>query len=100
MVGFANLGEIMASREDEPQAPQAPQVVAVPGKNAPAGHWGCYLWQTNPGSWQDVADALEQPFDVLYGLAMDYCWAVDFDWPLQKQVGERRVVREFIRGAP
>ena len=99
MVGFADLGEVMAARSgNDSQVESAPALVPVAGSQSTPGHWACYLWQTSRGSWQDVADALDMSFGTTYRRAKDYCWAQDLPWPLEKRVEARRVVREVIRG--
>lgn len=99
VVGFANLGEVMAARAgNNGPPPQLKKIVPTPSPDADDGHWACFLWQTSKGSWQDVSDALEMSFGTTYRRAQAYARAEKIVWPLEKHIGERRVVREVIRG--
>ncbi len=101
MAGFADLGEVMASRSgDDGRQAVVETLVPVPGPQSTTGHWASYLWQTSRGTWQDVADATDTSFSTVYRRAQNYCWAQELPWPLEKRVETRRVVREVIRGRP
>ena len=100
MTGFADLSEVLAARAGiEGLEPPVDALVSVPNADSSEGHWACYLWQTCRGTWQDVADGLEMSFGTTYRRAQAYAKEVGLPWPLEKRLGERRKVRETVRGA-
>lgn len=76
--------------------------VRVPDDDSSVGHWAAYLYQVEPGTYDDVADALGLTKGMAYGAARGFAHRNAILFPLQKKLAppRRRLVRETIRGAP
>ncbi|MDF1699877.1 MAG: hypothetical protein P1V36_01775 [Planctomycetota bacterium] len=86
-----------------PEDAPAPVVeVPEPPADGPLTWWAAFLYQTCPGTYQDVADALETTYASANNGARSYCKRHGIKWPVEK-IQRRRKVRsadelESLRG--
>ena len=57
-------------------------LVPVPPEGATMGQWAAYLFQTCPGTWRDVADALGTSLESAQNNARRWSKTHDVRWPL------------------
>lgn len=100
---FADLGAVMAAKAGSSGPPEGPSTDALglvppPDDSSSDGHWSAWLYQRFPGDWQDSADALGLARTTAWRHARRFCRQHGVKWPLSRHFGERRVVRDVIRG--
>ena len=58
------------------------ELVPVPPEGATMGQWAAYLFQTCPGTWRDVADALGTSLESAQNNARRWSKTHAVRWPL------------------